>query len=182
MKRLILAIAFLWMAIPFLSSQSAAMMVAMGTEELARESEVVIRGEVAEVKSQWKGDGKTIVTRASVKITDTLRGETVSDTITIEYAGGEVGDVGLRVEDVSPLKKGEDVILFLKKSSPGSAASAESGTTEDVHRIVGKAQGKYTIGKDGIAEKSGFSVIGGKSVMDNKLPVDELMNKIRGVK
>ena len=181
MKRILGIILFLCIAILFPSWRSSAVMIGMGTEELTRESSVVIRGEVAAVKSQWSDDGKTIITRASVKITDTIRGETNSNMITVEYAGGEVGEMGLWVEDVSPLKTNENVILFLKPIER-SAASAESGIIGGVHRIVGKAQGKYTISKDGIAEKSGFSVMSGEGVIDNNIAVDELINKIRRVK
>ena len=175
MKRIFFVIQCLCIMMPFLSSQSSAIMIGMGTEELTRESGVVIRGEVANVEAQWSEDGKTIITRANIMITDTLKGETISNMITVEYEGGEIGDIGLRVSDVSPLKTGEDVILFLNKS-------AESRKIGDVHNIVGRAQGKYTISKDGIAGKSGFSVISGESKIDNNIPVDELIDKIRRVK
>lgn len=175
MKRIFFVILFLCMMMPFLSSQSSAMMIGMGTEELTRESGLVIRGEVAEVKAQWSEDGKTIITRANIIITNILKGETISNMITVEYEGGEIGEIGLMVSDVSPLNTGEDVILFLKKS-------AEGGKTGDVHNMVGNAQGKYTISKDGIAGKSGFSVISGESIIDNNIPVDELIEKIRRVK
>jgi hypothetical protein len=108
-------------------------------------------------------------------ITNILKGETISNMITVEYEGGEIGEIGLRVSDVSPLKTGEDVILFLNKSTEGRKMG-------DVHNIVGRAQGKYTISKDGIAGKSGFSVISGESTIDNNIPVDELIDKIRRVK
>ena len=175
MKRIFFVIQFLCIMMPFLSSQSSAIMIGMGTEELTRESGLVIRGEVAEVKAQWSEDGKKIITRANIIITDILKGETISNMITVEYEGGEIGEIGLRVSDVSPLKTGEDVILFLNKSAEGRKMG-------DVHNIVGKAQGKYTISKDGIAGKSGFSVISSKSIIDNNIPVDELIDKIRRVK
>lgn len=175
MKRIFRVIQFLCMAILFLSSPLSAMMIGMSTEELTRESEVVIRGEVAEVKSQWSEDGESIITRANVTIKNIIKGKLVSDTITVEYEGGELEEIGLWVEDVSPLETGEDVILFLKRS-------AESGKMGDAHSIVGSAQGQYRISKDGIAEKNGFSVISGESKIDNNLPVDELIDKIRRVK
>lgn len=175
MKRNFFVIQFLGiMMIHFLSSQSSAIMVGMGTEELTRESKVVIRGEVAEVEAQWSEDGKTIITRASIIITDVFKGETSSNMITVEYEGGEVGEMGFRVSDVAPLKTGEEVILFLK--------SGKSKIEGDVHKIVGKAQGKYTIGNDEIARKCGFSVISGEDIIDNNIHVDKLIDKIRKVK
>ncbi len=94
--------------------------------------------------------------------------------ITVEYEGGEVGEMGLRVSDVAPLKTGEEVILFLK--------SGKSKIEGNVYNIVANAQGKYTIGEDGIARKYGFSVISGQDKIDYSIPADELINKIKEVK
>ena len=75
---------------------------------------------------------------------------------------------------MEPLRKGEKVILFLK---PGK--SKKDGI---VFNIVGKGQGKYTIGNDGIARKGGFSIMSGEEVIDKNIPVEVLINKIKKVK
>jgi len=175
MKRNLFVIKFIWLImIFFLSSSSSAIMKAMSTEELVRTSEIVVIGEVEDVKAQWSKDGKTIFTSASIVISDVIRGKIDQEKIIVECEGGEVGDIGLKVSDVSPLRKGEKVILFLK-----SGKSKKEGV---VHNIVGKAQGKYTIDADGIARKGGFSIVSGEDVIDNNIPVDELIDKIRRVK
>jgi hypothetical protein len=46
---------------------------------------------------------------------------------------------------------------------------------------VGKAQGKYTVGKDGMARKQGFSVGAGREAVDAEIPVDVLIEKIKSV-
>ena len=51
-----------------------------------------------------------------------------------------------------------------------------------MYSIVGNAQGKYTVDKEGIARKSGFSVISGEDMIDNNIPVEKLIEKIRGIK
>lgn len=168
-------IKFIWLTmIFFLSSSSSAIMKAMSTEELVKTSEIIVIGEVEDVKAQWSKDGKTIFTSASIVISDVIRGNIAQKKIIVEYEGGEVGDIGLRVSDVSPLSNGEKVILFLR-----SGKSKQEGV---VHNIVGKAQGKYTIDNSGIARKSGFSIVSGEDVIDNNIPVDELIDKIRRVK
>ena len=165
---------FLIMAYLLLSSRSLAIMIGLGTEELTRGSESVIIGEVEDTETQWSKDGKTIFTKAFIVVNKIIRGRTLQKRITIEYEGGEIGDIGLKVSDVVPLEKGERVLLFLK--------SGKSRGDGFVYNIVGKAQGKYTIDKERVARKRGFSVTGGEDIIDNNIPLDELLKKIREVK
>ena len=165
---------FLIMVCFLLSSSSLAVMFGLGTEELTRASESVIIGEVEDTEAQWSKDGKTIFTKAFIVVNEIIRGRTLQKRITIEYEGGEIGDIGLKVSDVVPLEKGERVLLFLK--------SGKSRGDGFVYNIVGKAQGKYTIDKERIARKRGFSVTGGEDIIDNNIPLDELIKKIREVR
>jgi hypothetical protein len=143
----------------------------MSTEDLTRESDAVIEGEVIDVRAYWSKDGKTIFTKATIKKSRAIKGRAVQKKVIVEYEGGEIGDIGLQVSDVAPLKKGEKVILFLKTGKSKKDGSA--------FNLVGKGQGKYTIGNDGIARKGGFSVIGGEELIDNNIPVDVLIEKIK---
>jgi hypothetical protein len=158
----------------FSASQSLAIMVGLTTEELTKGSEIVVMGDVEDVQSQWSADGKTIFTSASVLITEAIRGITVQTRIAVEYEGGEVGDIGFRVSDVAGLDRGENVILFLK-----SGTSKKNGI---IYNVVGKGQGKYTVGSDRIARKKDFTLATGQEVVDNDIPVSALIEKIRRVK
>jgi hypothetical protein len=149
-------------------------MLGLGTEELTRGSESVIIGEVEDTEAQWSKDGKTIFTKAFIVVNEIIRGRTLQKRIIIEYEGGEIGDIGLKVSDVVPLEKGERVLLFLK--------SGKSRGDGFIYNIVGKAQGKYSIDKERIARKRGFSVIRGEDIIDNNIPLDELIKKIREVR
>jgi hypothetical protein len=150
-----------------------AIMVGLSTEELTRDSDVVLRGIVGSVKSVWSEDGKSIVTQAVIAGPQVVRGGYDHGPVIVEYPGGEIGDIGMKVSDVEALKEGEDVILFLK-----AGRTTPSG---HIHHLVGKAQGEYEIGKDGIARKRGFSVAAGAEKIDNDIPADELMDKVRRV-
>ncbi len=165
---------FLTMVYFFLPARSLAIMVGLGTEELTRGSESVIIGEVEDTEAQWSKDGKTIFTKAFIVVNEIIRGRTLQKRITIEYEGGEIGDIGLKVSDVAPLEKGERVLLFLK--------SGKSRGDGFVYNIVGKAQGKYSIDNERIARKRGFSVTGGEDIIDNNISLDELIKKIREVR
>src|SRR3989338_3646950 len=58
--------------------------------------------------------------------------------IIVEYEGGEVGDIGVWVEDEPSLGKGEQVLLFLTNSF----------WRKNVYYIVGGVLGKYAICPD----------------------------------
>lgn len=158
----------------FLPSQSLAIMKGLSTEELTKASEIVVIGDVEDVEAHWSKDGSTIFTSASIVIGDTVKGKIYQERVTVEYEGGEIGDIGLKVSDVAPMGKGEKVLLFLK-----SGMSKGDGT---VYNIVGQAQGKYTIDDKEIARKDGFSIVSGQDIIDNNIPVEELIKKIREVK
>ena len=89
----------------------------------------------------------------------------------MEYGGGEIGNIGMKVSDQSavPLRKGERVLLFLK--------SGKSKKDGQAYNIVGKGQGKYSIDAKGIARKSGVAIMGSKENIDNNLLLDELIEK-----
>lgn len=156
------------------ASKSSAVMKGMSTEELTRASKVVLTGYAEDVRAQWSKDGKTIFTSATITNIHVIKGEIAQKRITVEYEGGEVGDIGHKVSDAALIRKGEKVILFLKDGK-----SRKDGT---VFNIVGKAQGKYTIDNDGIASKGGFSITGGEENIDNNIPADVLVNKIKRIK
>lgn len=156
----------LWGTIP-----SSATMIGLSTELLAKQSGLVVTGEVKETKSQWADNGKTIVTIATIVIDEVVKGGRDTKTIQVKYEGGEVDGIGMRVSDSAELASGEKVLLFL------SLGHQKSENAE--YEIVGKAQGKYTIGKDNIARKKGFSVAGRKEVIDNDIPVSTLIEKIK---
>jgi hypothetical protein len=158
-----------------------ALMLGISTDELTRNAELVVSGKVETVESSWTTDGRSIVTRAVVAINETVKGQPEAERVVVEYEGGEVGAVGLKVSDVSPFVKGSDVILFLKDSTSRAPLSTQ-GATQKVYHLVGKSQGKYTVGEDGIARKSGFSAIGSQDAIDDTISRQELIDKIRRAK
>ena len=162
-----------------ISSQSSALMIALSTEKLTQGSKMVIRGEVEEVESQWSEDKEIIFTRATVLVNSVFKGLCLEKRIIVEYIGGKVGDMGLGVSDSPRITEGEEVILFL--TSERSKKGREHGF---VYNIFGAAQGKYAIGNDGFARKGGFSILKRKNAekgIDNNIPVDELIGRIKKI-
>ncbi|MBF0537669.1 MAG: hypothetical protein HQL03_05360 [Nitrospirae bacterium] len=157
-----------------------ALMVALGTEELTRGADVVIRGRVNQVKAQWSEDGKRIVTRSTVGVGEYVKGSGTT-TVEVEQLGGEVDGMGLRVSDTVYLKAGDEVILFLKQREDTVQGISGRGVTAGVYTIVGAAQGLYVIDKGGKAVKGGFSLADAPQGVDFSIEVNELVRKVKGV-
>lgn len=162
MKRLLFCWLFLLLLCP---SPSHALMQALSTSKLTTSSDTVIQGVVTQTQSAW--EGKSIVTRAKVRVDSAITGNPQGQFVTVEYPGGVVGNKGMRVSDTPTLKAGENVILFLKK-----------GSAQGSFKVVGQAQGAYKIAPSGIATKGGFAAVG-KDSIDNDLPLEILIKKIK---
>ena len=79
-----------FITICFLSTESPAIMQGMSTEELTGASDLVLEGEVKDVRSFWAKDGKTIFTRAVILDSYVIKGRVTQRQIIVEYAGGEI--------------------------------------------------------------------------------------------
>jgi hypothetical protein len=168
------------------SSEAFAVMIGLSTEELTNSSDLIVIGNVKSVESTWSEDGKIIISRAKIIVNTVINGKWEKEIINVEYIGGEVGDIGLQVSDVKPLKQGENLLLFLKIKN-GQKQKLERGVAplsneEIYHSIVGNAQGQYTITPQGIAKKDGFTLMPGSELIDNDIPLGVLIDKIRRAK
>lgn len=164
----------------FVAADASAVMTPLTTDQITKSSDMVIRGTVQNVECFWSEDGKTIMSRATISVNEVVRGQIVPSQLVVEFEGGEIGGLGYRVSDSAAFEVGEDTLLFLRQRARGSAA-VQSGPAgqPDRFQLVGRAQGKYTIDPQGIARKRGFSVVGDSNLIDNNIPVQELMRKIR---
>ena len=108
---------------------------------LTREAKIIIKGEVKSVKS-FRGINDVVYTRASVLISDFIKGKVAKKNIIVEYKKGEVdladSFMSLETENAPSLKQGEDVILFLTNSF----------WRKNVYYLVGGSSGKYALCAD----------------------------------
>jgi len=126
---LLVAISALAMTVP----ASLAIMTKASMADLAAGSTGIVQGKVTSVTSQWDTEGKTIFTYVTVAVNRWLKG-TGAKAVTIRIPGGEVGDVGLWVEDTPVFREGQDVITFLEPSGE-----------ESVMKVKAMFQGKFTV-------------------------------------
>ncbi len=163
-KAMLISFAFL-----LKTSYALSLMLGISTEDLTRNSDAIVIGEVLEVSSYWCEKTGRIMSRALVLREDTIKG-TAPSVVEIEYEGGEIGGLGLKVSDSPHFTKGEKVLIFIK----------EKDQALRTYEVFGKAQGKYTITGLGLAVKGGFTVVEGENKVDNYISLKELVNKIKG--
>jgi hypothetical protein len=92
-----------------------------GVSQRARGAQLVVVGSVVDVASrfernQW-GD-QLIVSTAAVEVEETLKGPATS-IVRVTFEGGTVGDLTLRVSDMTSLERGNRAVLFLDAGKSG---------------------------------------------------------------
>jgi hypothetical protein len=151
---------------------AAAVAPPVTVEALAREADAVVRGKVVRRESRWAADGRHIFTFATVRVGAVWRGS-APERVTVRVPGGEVGEIGQRVDAAPEIEDGEEVVLFL--------ASEDGGT----YRVHGLALGKFRVkggearpGLGNITFTKGLIPAGERRV--ETMPLDELEWRVRG--
>lgn len=122
----------------------SALMVKMSVEDLTKEADVIIIGDIKEVESRWNFWRTEIHTYSTVSVEKYIKGAG-SKTLTIITKGGTVGDLVAEVEDTPVFAKNEKVLVFLKKA--GREFS-----------VAGWVQGKYVVENDEVHDISGEKI------------------------
>lgn len=183
-KKILLFLKFLFTSfilILFVFSYSQAIMIKLSLRKLTTEADAIILGKVMDIQSQWSVDKSVILTIVKLHVHEILKGKINNDQILIQYPGGEVVDIGLKVSDMPTFQQDEIVLVFLKsitdiedtKHSPMLILNMFPAFS-----IFGAAQGKYSIDSNGIARKSEYNLISEESELDIVIPLETLKAKI----
>ena len=113
-------------------SLSATTLVPADFAQMARESELIVRGTVVRVDGQRKGARQTIESLITLRVSDTIKGTTVDET-TFRVPGGKVGPYRRVMVGAPQFSTGDEVILFLKGSPP--AIAMPYGLSQGVYRV-----------------------------------------------
>jgi hypothetical protein len=116
-------------------SSFATQVIQRTPQELAQESELVVDGKVASVRSYWNDDRSKIFTEAVVTVGSIYKGAS-AQSVRVVQLGGVVGNVRMTAHGALQWKKGEEVLLFLEPSVPGA------------FQVAGFSQGMYMIERD----------------------------------
>jgi len=126
---------------------------------LTARADQIVTGEVVSTECFAVKDGR-IYTRAIVAVGESLKGVKDAE-VEVVIPGGTVGETTMLMSEAPSFTKGETVVLFLKDSG---------------NRLAGWFQGKYVV-VDGMAYQSAPNC--GTLIMENGLPVAELLHNIR---
>ena len=132
LKKSTLLISFMFAVFSFSSQAGASMAVEMSLEDMAVQSREIILGEVKDKVSFWGEDQKKIFTRISIEVSEVIKGVSIEKNLEIVQPGGEIGNIGMKVQGLANFNIGEETLLFLQKSKGD-------------YTVVGLAQGKISI-------------------------------------
>lgn len=138
---------------------SNALYIKYSFSDLVKTSDLIVRGNVIKSESHWGSlawdpNSRIIFTNTTVQITEPYKGEADKSEIIIETQGGEIGEIGLMVEDMPQFEPGEEVIVFLTPPDP-----------KGIRRVDNYDNGKYTLSE-------------GKIIQNNE-PISQFISKIK---
>jgi len=123
----------------------SALMQKISVEDLIKEADVIVIGDIKEVESRW-GQGRTpINTYVTLSVENYIKGGEGQETLTIITQGGSKWGFTVWVEEAPDFTKNEKVLVFLKKA--GREFS-----------VAGWAQGKYIVENEDVRDISGEKV------------------------
>ena len=179
LKRAALAVMFLiWLFI----TPSLSMMIKLPLQRLAQASDVIILGNVEDIRCEWSLNKEIILTVTTLKIKEVWKDQVRNSRVFIQTPGGTIGDLTLRVSDVPVFQKGEDVLVFLKKIE--NVMFLQNSFSVSLNylpsfSVFGRAQGKYSIDKNMNARKWGYLLLDKEADKDNELTLFELEARIK---
>ena len=106
-------------------------------EQLVDQAEIIFRGSVTNVSSQWIGEGaeRHIVSYITFKVKDAIKGAP-GESYTLQTFGGTVGPDTMKIGDAPEFQVGDDDVLFVENN----------GT--QVVPLVGIMFGRFHVRKD----------------------------------
>ena len=127
------------------------------TAQMTETSEWVVRGTVAGVEvADGRSEGRAIFTDVDVIVTETYKGVAVPSRITLRLLGGTGADgITMKVPGMPQFVVGEDVVLFLEKTSAGHIPC---GLGQGVFRVLETPAGdtwvRQSVGSAHMMERS----------------------------
>ena len=122
-----------------------ALMQKISVEDLTKEADVIVIGDIKEVESRWSLGRTTINTYVTLSVENYIKGGEGQETLTIITQGGSKWGFTVWVEDTAFFTKNEKVLVFLKKAG-------------HEYSVAGWAQGKYIVENADVRDISGEKV------------------------
>jgi len=112
----------------------------LSLEEMCQKADGIFLGRCISKESKWNEERTKIYTYVTIQLDKILKcqdpGLKIGSKIVIKQLGGTVDNIGMKVSGISHFQPKEEVLVFLKRTTPGN------------YRVLGMAQGKYSIEQD----------------------------------
>ncbi|MEE2757644.1 MAG: hypothetical protein VYA30_13395 [Myxococcota bacterium] len=126
---------FLLVFLMGLNASLATTVIKLSVDQLATESDLIVRGFVTAKESGWNKVRTRIYTHTTLDISQLIKSKLPQQAkVVIRQIGGEVDGLVQHVSGNAEFSEGEEVIVFLEKHP-----------TEDVMVVMGMAQGKFSV-------------------------------------
>jgi hypothetical protein len=161
-----------------------ALMIKIPLERLVNESEAIVIGKVQSVRYEWSLDKRLILTVVTVRTQETMRGDLMGPEIILEFPGGTMGDLSLKVTDMPSFTPKEEVLIFLRAIQNIADTSHSFTVAQNFfpsYEVFGKAQGKCSISADGMATKSGYEIVDGEIDSEKSISLESLKKQIKTI-
>ena len=166
----------------FLSNAGNSLMIKLPLERLSLDADFIVFGEVKDIEYQWSMDRSTIVTIVTLEVHRVIKGSFSRGPVLIQYPGGEIGEIGLKVSDQPSFELREKTLVFLEpikdKNDPQNSFIIAMDFWPG-YTVFGAAQGKYSVDDNGVARKEGYSLISDEPDPDRSLLLGNLITRIR---
>jgi len=98
---------------------SSATVLQFGWEQLSQRADRIVEGTVTHTDVHWNDAKTKIYTDAYIKVTSTLKGQSV-DTLVVRQLGGELDGIGAMIPGSPRYAAGEELIIFAEDRPDGA--------------------------------------------------------------
>jgi hypothetical protein len=134
-KLLLMAAVFFCASYSFTLAQSGVSEI----KYLSESADLILTGKVTQQASSWNDDKTRIYTKATIQVDEYLKGTNQGNTVTINYPGGEVGEIGEVYSHMPRFQNDEEVLVFLKKDEKNSDYKIFNGENGKI-RVISDPQ------------------------------------------
>ena len=163
-----------------LPTPDTSLAVELSVEDMVNQSDVIAIGSCTETKSVWVD--QTIVTLATVSVSESLKGSEISS-ITVALPGGiDVNrkiPIAMTYPGAPQIRPGEDVFLFLTASGDVAGSYTVAGFSQGKFSIMTGEDGEQVVSRD-LTKTSLQGNNGIRRGQSNMTPLSSLKAEVRG--
>ena len=127
-------------------------------KNLTNGADIILTGKVTEQASSWNENKTRIYTKATIQVNEYIKGNNTGGTVTVNYPGGEIGEIGEMYSHMPRFKDNEEVLVFLKKSRNNTD-----------YKVLNGEEGKINLLNDEVT---------GEKITSSRVPLNSLKEQI----